>query len=499
MTSPPRPHRLSVRLSLMLWNTGLLALALLSFCALCRPLVQMGLLSLLDRQLTTRTERMVHFWEEMPPVQREMLHAQLGRRTVGGGLLSFLGAPGSGTLEGFWDAVQTPTYRPRILTLDRRDYFSQETQAPFDSAAFARAAHGATTLSTVQVQGLPTRLFSTPVRLDGRIQAVVQVARDLSEQDRQVEAISLDLLLTIPFLLALSLLGGFLLTQRALVPIRTLQEATARIEAEDLAQRLPIQGHDEFAQLTQTINHMLARLEKAFAQQARFVADASHELRTPLTVLRGNTSLALARPRAPEEYREALERAQHTAETLSRLVEELLLLSQLDASQEPLRGESFALRAILQAAIEGTPGRELHPIALEMPASPVSPIAIAGNADLLTRLFANLLQNAVRHTPADRPITVTVSRQESDIRIDVADQGEGIPAEHLPYVCERFYRADAARSPHRGGSGLGLAICRSIVEAHGGSIRLESVAGQGTTVTVLLPSASLLLHGFSLQ
>ena len=477
----------SARFSLMAWNTGLLALSLLSFCALCRPLIRVGLLSLLDRQLTTRTEALIRFWEQMPPAERDLVRQQVSRRAPGAGLLSvFMSTSGPGSADALLSGLPMPAYRPRILTLEQTDYFTQERQAPFDITAFAQAAHGATVLSTIQINGLPTRVLSLPVRLDGRIQVVVQAARDLSETERELQVINTDLLMTLPFLLLLSALGGLFLTQRALAPVRTLQEATARIEAEDLAQRLPVTGHDEFAQLAVTFNHLLARLEQAFAQQNRFVADASHELRTPLTVLRGNTSLALARPRSPEEYRAALERAHRTSETLSRLVEELLLLSQMDASQTRLLPDRIALQSILQTAIEGTPGREQTPIRQELPDTP---LFVSGNADLLARLFANLLHNAVRHTPSDQPITITVTPLEAEICIQVTDHGEGIAPEHLPHVCERFYRADSARSPHRGGSGLGLAICRSIVEVHRGTLNLQSVEGEGTTVTVILPSA----------
>jgi signal transduction histidine kinase len=258
-----------------------------------------------------------------------------------------------------------------------------------------------------------------------------------------------------------------------------------------------VEGHDELSELAATFNGMLGRLEQAFLrlalaleQQRRFTADASHELRTPLTIIKAHTSLALEEERTNQEYRQALVAADRAADATTRIVQDLLLLARADAGQ--LRPEAppagmrrpTPIREVLDSAAEAFRGPAIAPIRIELPDP--SP-AVPGDRSQLVRLFSNLLENAVRHTPPDGRIVVSVAEQPPGLVVRVADTGEGISPEHLPHVCERFYRVDAARTRRQGGTGLGLAICASMVEAHGGSLAIDSVVGRGTTVTVRLP------------
>ena len=272
-----------------------------------------------------------------------------------------------------------------------------------------------------------------------------------------------------------------------------MQEATAAIGAGDLERRLEVRGEDELAEVARSFNEMTENLARAFAAerasyraledayegQRRFTADASHELRTPLTRLQVATSGALA-SNDPERNRHALEIADAAATSMSNLVRHLLTLARADAGQLHLRMEPLDLRVIVAAAVDEV-GREVH---LELPPEPVT---LAGDEDHLRRVLANLLQNACRHTPPDAGITVSLAVEDERVSLTVEDQGEGIEAAHLPHVFERFYRADAARTGSDSGAGLGLAICKSIVEAHGGQISIESSLGRGTRVRIMLP------------
>jgi signal transduction histidine kinase len=277
-----------------------------------------------------------------------------------------------------------------------------------------------------------------------------------------------------------------LLTGRMMRPLREITSAAGTVGARDLSLRLDGSGQDEFSELATTFNGMLARLEDAFEKQARFTADASHELRTPLTVIKSVSSRLLARSDMPAEYRRGLERLDRASNVMESVVGDLLLIARSDAGQLPLSVVPVPISCVLAAALACLPSEGGPSILYNDPEpSPVVP----GDASQLTRLFSNLLMNASQHTPPDGKIGLHVSENAGKVVVEIADTGTGIPAEHVAHVTERFYRVDSARSRTEGGTGLGLAICKSIAEAHGGSLSIESAEGQGTTVSVTLNAA----------
>jgi signal transduction histidine kinase len=374
---------------------------------------------------------------------------------------------------------------------------------PWDRPAFAAAARGQGTYSTITVDGQPVRLLSRPFPEGSQPFGVIQAAYPLTELRRAIAGLDRALLTLIPVSLLCAGLGGFLLTDRVLRPVRRLTQAAARIGAEDLSERLPVAGQeDEFGELAATFNGMLGRLEETFRdqerlveqlrrlveQQRRFTADASHELRTPLTVIKANTSLCKSGSPALNDYQQSVEDIDRAADSMSRLVHDLLLLARSDGGQLGQNRIALPIKEVLERATTGLPHQQCAPIRIE---APDASLCVHGNEDEMIRLFANLLKNAVRYTPPEGCITVTAVRDGSDARVSVTDTGIGIPPEHLPHLGERFYRVDPARSRLDGGTGLGLSICKSIVEAHGGTIAFESEAGVGTTVTVTLPVADL--------
>ena len=253
-------------------------------------------------------------------------------------------------------------------------------------------------------------------------------------------------------------------------------------------------GNDEFSSLAETFNGLLGRVEttfreqeRALEQQRRFTADASHELKTPLTVIRGNASMALSAPQDVETYRQSLTEIDRSAQTMSHLVHDLLLLARSDGGQLGQKRIELLVREILERARGGvTPGANA-PITIRVEDSALS---VMGNESELTRLFSNLLNNAVRYTPVDGQISVTARRQGAAITVYVQDTGIGIAPEHLAHLGERFYRVDASRARPSGGTGLGLSICKGIAEAHGGTLTFASAPGKGTAATVTLPAAN---------
>jgi len=389
---------------------------------------------------------------------------------------------------------------PRLFDLQAKSLgpFGTETDPPWDRAAFDVALKGKPLFSNVVVDGERLRVYSAPITLDGKVRGVVQMPHSLTELDRLLKNQYRTLFFLIPVALLVAGVGGLFLTNHALRPVRKVTQAAAQIGAEDLSQRLEVTGKDELAELAATFNGMIARLEGAFQsreqayrqlesayqEQRRFTADASHELRTPLARIKGITSLALFGPHCVDEYHDALTIADQAADVMNRIVQDLLLLARSDAGQLSPRFAPLSVQKLLQGAADRLEGQPGAPIRVEFPPEPLE---LRGDADHLTRLLVNLLENAVRHTPEDGEVLLSARREEGSVLLTVSDNGEGIPAEHVPHLCERFYRVDASRTRADGGTGLGLAICQSIVQAHEGTLSIHSRVGLGTTVEVRLP------------
>lgn len=285
----------------------------------------------------------------------------------------------------------------------------------------------------------------------------------------------------------LGLFGGWCLTTRAIRPIEAISAAARRISDGHLSDRIPVADEgSELGRLAGVLNTTFDRLEAAFARQRQFTADASHELRTPLTVMIAEAQTTLSRPRSAEEYRESVETCLEEAQRMRRLASSLLELAKLDdqegsAAQVPV--DLAALTADIVAQLESTLARDAG---VTIRCDP-GPALVAGHPDSLVQVVTNLVSNAMQYTPAGGEIQVTTRTGPEWVSLMVADSGCGIAAEDLPHLFERFYRADKSRARSEGHFGLGLAIVKAIVDAHRGTIEVQSVVGQGTTVSVWFP------------
>ena len=389
---------------------------------------------------------------------------------------------------------------------------SEETR-PWDKKGFAAATHGREQLADVDWRGTPLRVFSLPLRGEkvehinfaggvketvsqnatGEIIGVVQIAAPLGQVHRDIAGLTHLLLLTLPPALLVAACAGIFLTGRMLRPVKALTLAATNLRADQLAQRLPVRGTDEFAELAATFNRVLDRVEVAFGERERameqlrrFTADASHELRTPLTTIKANTGVALKETQPSDEHLHALRQIDHAADRMTALIRDLLLLARADAGQTSPELRPLLVEALVQNAIEALSHAHYAPIVVE---AREPGLVVLGEAEPLCRLFLNLLENAVRYTPLEGQIRITLLRQEQQVCLRVQDTGCGIAPAHLPHLGERFYRADSGRDRKQGGTGLGLAICRSIVARHQGTFAIESEIRQGTTVTICLPRA----------
>jgi heavy metal sensor kinase len=287
--------------------------------------------------------------------------------------------------------------------------------------------------------------------------------------------------------LALGLLGGWWMSSRLLRPIRAISQTAATISATQLSERIDTAKIDcELAELATVLNGTFARLEEEFQRQARFTADASHELRTPLALLHSQVELALSRPRSPEEYEEALERCRNATDRMRGLVDGLLMLARADAGKLAIDRHPLDLRQLAEEIVEHhRQAARRSGIELTIEGADQR-VMVAGHATL-SRVLVNLVSNALRHTPNGGSVTVSLASADQTATLRVADTGSGIPLADQPRIFERFFRADQARSRTSGGNGLGLAICKSIVEAHGGTIGFTSEPDVQTEFVVTFP------------
>ncbi|HEY1049158.1 MAG TPA: ATP-binding protein [Prosthecobacter sp.] len=282
------------------------------------------------------------------------------------------------------------------------------------------------------------------------------------------------------------------LSKQWLRSVATLEEAARGLSTAELGKRrLFVPSDDaELAALAASFNHLLDRLEAAHMGQQRFTADASHELRTPLTILRGEIEVALRKPRSADEYRAVLISNKEEIERLSRLTENMLALAQVDVGDAIAQRENLRVDDLCQSV-----AAKLHPLAvsqgieLAVETTTQEPPIIEGDRIAIERVLQNLIENAIRYSPSGEHVIVRTSRNTSsnEVQIEVIDHGSGIAPEHMPHLFERFYRVDKARSRAHGGSGLGLSIVKALVEAHHGTVSVDSTVGRGSTFTVRLP------------
>jgi heavy metal sensor kinase len=293
--------------------------------------------------------------------------------------------------------------------------------------------------------------------------------------------------------LTVGLAGGWVISARLLRPLAAISATASTLSATNLSGRIDTTQIDrELADLARILNATFARLETAFEQQTRFTADASHELRTPLAIIRTQVEYALARARTPEQYRETMQTCLRASSRMTHLIEELLALARADAGKLDLQQQPVDLQALVEESVAlFEPLADINQIHFQCD---LQPAEVTGDATRLGQVITNLLSNAIKYNRPGGSVTVTLTRDPQHVVLTVADTGIGIPEEDVPHIFERFYRVDKARSRTSGGNGLGLAICRSIIEAHGGTIRLTTQLNKGSTFWVHLSVQDSALH-----
>jgi len=342
-------------------------------------------------------------------------------------------------------------------------------------------------LTTVTTANQGIRLYATSfLNLFNDQTVVVVVGRLTTEITDVLHTFMYIIIFAMIGVIFLAGLGGLFLADRVLRPVERITKTAQKIEGSDLSQRIDVKTDDELGRLAVTLNEMIGRLEESFSRQRQFTADASHELRTPLAIMQAEATLALSKERAPDDYRKALETISQESDYMSSVIGKLLFLARSDAGKEQLNFEDVDLKELiigLAANIEAFAQDK----GIKFTVDTKDDVNVSGDKVKLRQLFTNILENAVRYTPADGKISISLLEKESNAVVSISDTGIGIPPEHLPHIFERFYRVDKARARADGGVGLGLAIAKIIAESHKGKIQVESEVGKGTTFIVSIP------------
>jgi heavy metal sensor kinase len=456
----------SVRTKLTLWYAGVLALSLIAFAALVYSAAANIFYERQDESLRSTAQTVASAYVE----EFEEQHSS-GK--AGQLVLAELIFPNR--------YVELTDVNGNAIAASR-NLSGNAISIPASTLAEANARR----VSLVSINGL--RVAVVPLSLDQNL-GFAMVAEPLNVVDEGLQRLRRDFFAGVPLILLLASVGGYFLARKSLLPIAAMNRQTQRISAENLSARLDVTNpRDEVGRLAVTINDVLGRLETSFKQQQRFIADASHELRTPLAVLRGETEVALTRTRSVEEYQNSLSLIKDEAERLSRIVEDLFILARqpVDAPAQLLK-EPVSLNDAVRDCTRAARILAIRKGLQIQTEDPSESIVLNGDEELIKRMLLNLLDNAVKYTNEGGEIGVALLRENGHAQIVVRDTGIGIPQSAQPHVFDRFYRVDKARSRALGGAGLGLSIVSWIVAAHGGTISLESMAGEGSTFTVELP------------
>jgi len=360
--------------------------------------------------------------------------------------------------------------------------FAKMTQ---DSIAGNKPYFGTVKIALLKKKAFPLRTFTLPVIEKGRVSYIIQVSGSLKPIYFGLNRLKAALFIFLPLAILLVVTSGMFLTRMALSPVDSMTNAIRQITSKNLHQTIELpEANDEIKRLAETFNIMLSRLNHAFSSQQQLIQDVSHELKTPLTALRGKQEVALNKKRSPEEYESVLSVNLEEINKMSQLVENLLVLARVENEDSALKTESINLADAIEHILSSMkPSADQKKVSLRFAYN--EQLFIEADANQVNQVILNIIDNAIKYTPREGIVDITLSNENAYAKIVIRDTGIGIAKDELPRIFDRFYRIDKSRSSP--GFGLGLSIVKSIVEAHKGKIEVESISGKGTTITVFLP------------
>jgi heavy metal sensor kinase len=457
-------NRISISFRLTVWFTAVFLCGFVIFGLVMWADLAYSLSKGRDRTLTRRAARAVEVlsaYPADPPRWRAARYDEFAEATPEGNLIRVF--EGGGRL-----LYPTNSTAPADFPWPKLE------QARFDS------------FKDVKFRGRRYRVLQHAAAL-GPAQLLIVVAGQLEDNRQMLARFSAGLAGAIPLLLAASAFAGYFMSRRVLQPVDRLTATVRSISIGNLSERLPIgKTGDELQRLAETCNEMLARLEAAVAEIKRFTADASHELRSPMSYIRMVAESALRDLKLTSDSREAFEGILDECHQATRLLEDMLLLARTDAGNVDFRFEAVDLAELLKEVFDRArmpADAKNHRMSLRCGDGPCE---VRGDQASLRRLVWTLLDNAIKYTPEGGRIDVALTPHATRVSLKVRDTGAGIPADLLPRIFDRFFRADPARSQGEG-AGLGLAIAKWIADVHHAEIFVESAIGSGAAFTVVFP------------
>ncbi len=361
-----------------------------------------------------------------------------------------------------------------VFLLDTQTYFRAD-RTDIDSYIFR-------TVEEDQLSSYPLRVFLFPVRGP----RILQVGVSLEATVAAMNKLMLVMILAGSIIMLLASVGGSFIINRALHPVKSVVKTAEGITAEDLSLRIDSKNRkDEIGALVETFNSMIARLEKSINKIRQFSGDVSHELRTPLTIIRGEIEVLLRKDRPKEEYVTTLNSVLEESHRMEKLIDGLLFLSRVEAMDRSKGRETVDLDEVLNAVIKfRSPSASNKNISID---AKIKSVQLKGNRELLERMTANILDNAIRYSNPGDHIEIDLEKVKNTAKLQIRDTGIGIPEKSLPLIFDRFYVVDPSRSKETGGAGLGLSIVKWIAEYHTAEIQVDSKVDDGTNFIVTFP------------
>lgn len=417
-------------------------------------------------------------------------------RQISDTLVANVGRTGEAYVAREVAALYDPEKSDRFIRITARGGRLVYVSGPPASQAFDPAAVAPAPASSPEeftrkqpVEGAPALLIAAVRAGAGGTSYLVEVGTSAAPVESMFRHLLVLLGLGLPVVAVLAASGGYILIRRTLRPVDQIAGKAEQITQHNLGERLPVPGTgDELESLSVALNRMITRLDDAFLNSKRFVADASHELRTPLTVLRGELESMVRDQGVPAAERERIGGLLEEVERLSMIVERLFALSRLDAGEAQSEWVRFDL-GDLATTTAGQMALLAEDRRISIACEAGAPIPVDGDRSRLKQVVVNLLDNAIKYTPEGGAVRIRVFSAQGQAVLEVIDTGVGIPKEDLPRIFQRFFRAGQTRSEHPDGAGLGLAIVESICNANRGEVEAESVLGKGSCFRVKLPLA----------
>jgi two-component system OmpR family sensor kinase len=365
---------------------------------------------------------------------------------------------------------------------------------PTSFGTLERTLRGEVVYETVGERRPRLRMITLPIA-DGKadskangkkITSIVQVGTSLEDFDETMTKLLIVMIIGIPTSLCATVMVGYFMARKTLRPVDQIRRAAVKISSTNLDERIDLGSRrDELSRLAETFNAMISRLKDAFLRVNLFSLDVSHELKTPLTILKGETEVALRKERGQEEYKRLLVSSLEEVDRMTKIIDDLLLLSKADPKDMRLNIENIALRDLLvDVCMDMRIFAEKKEI--ELAINELSDVRLMGDELKLRRMFLNIVENGIKYTPKGGRVEVSSVANDGYVLINVKDNGVGISDDDIKYVFDRFYQADKSRR-REGGSGLGLSISKWIAEAHKGSIQVESQPTNGSLFSIKLP------------